>query len=166
MASYVPLPSLNSTLQNQGFVTTHLYRIIATYLLTQVCWVSKRRSDILLLRNNEKKCSVVSEGWMWMCVSGRDSDQSLGSVLTKLSTHGFGLKISIEIVSGRNCFNRFKMRAILNISRTIKLKRLIIFESQSYQTKYGKSLHNFSIYIFFYTYNEKIAANQRTVMHF
>lgn len=30
---YVPLPSLNSAFQNQGFITTHSYRIIATYCI-------------------------------------------------------------------------------------------------------------------------------------
>lgn len=85
---------------------------------------------------------------MWMCVCERDGDQSFGSVLTKLCTHGFGLKISIEIVSRRNRFNRFKMRPILNISRTIKLERLIIFESQLTQLKANKvDMHNIDMFL-------------------
>lgn len=59
------------------------------------------------------------------------------------------------------------MAAILNISRTIKLERLISIESQSLQRKAGKKLTQFKYLIYLYIYvTKKMAANQIVVIYF
>lgn len=58
---------------------------------------SHEPSDILLLRDT------------FVCVS-RDSDERLGSILTKFGTNDFGRKISIELFYRENRLCCFKMK--------------------------------------------------------
>lgn len=63
---------------------------------------------------------------MFVCVQHRDSNQT---ILRKFCIQIFERLTSVEFVNWENWLNRFKMAAFLNISKTIKFVRLIIFEN-------------------------------------
>lgn len=67
-------------------------------------------TETTLLRDNLKEIRLS----VFLDVSERNSDQTVGSILTKFVSQVVRRKILVKFGSGKNSFNCLKMAAILN----------------------------------------------------
>lgn len=95
---------------------------------------------------------------MCVFVCDRGSDQTHGSVLMKLCPQVIWRTISVELIDGSNCFDRFQIYVVMAIwiSRTL--------ENQTHLSESGKNYPIFGKLNFLYTFNKKMVANQRIVL--
>lgn len=68
-------------------------------------------ASILTSGGSERYTQGQRERCVRLCVRvARDSDERLGSILTKFSTNGFGRKISVKLFYRQNRLSSFKMK--------------------------------------------------------